>query len=120
MTLHNQQPFNIVRIQHQGSHIIGTRQLPIDCVDEDQSAMVSDNLGLQRVYRCDSMIRVRGPLQMELPHMIESIIGPPAQSDLFERVVVPPVEPHPRRRIFGADARFQEAEDSSLDRVEER
>src|SRR6267143_128168 len=100
MTLHDQKPFKIVRIQHQRSHIIDTRRLPIDCVDEDQSTMVSDGLRFQRVCRRDSLIRVRGPLRMELPQTIESIIGPPAQRDLLERVVVPPIEPYPRRRIL--------------------
>ena len=84
MTLHDQKPFKIVRIQHQRSHIIDTRRLPIDCVDEDQSTMVSDGLRFQRAFRRDSLIRVRGPLRMKLPHTIESIIGPPAQRDLLE------------------------------------
>src|SRR5256885_6362758 len=100
MTLHDQKPFKIVRIQHQRSHIIGTWQLPIDCVDENQSMMVSDDLRFQRIRRRDSLIRLRGHLRMELPHTIESIIGSPAQRDLLERVVVPPVEPHPRHRIL--------------------
>jgi hypothetical protein len=44
MTLHYQKPFKIVRIKHERSHIIDTRRLPIDCVDEDQSTMISDGV----------------------------------------------------------------------------
>ena len=100
MTLHDQTVLRNSPLQHQCSHIIDTRQLPIDCVDEDQSTMVSDDLRFQRVCRPDSLIRVQCPLRMELPDTIESIIRPPAQCDLLQRVVVPLIKPHSRRRIL--------------------
>ena len=98
MALHDQQAFDIVRPQHQCSHVILTRRLPIDGIDEDQSTMVSNGLRIQRVYRCDSLIRIRGSLRMELTCTIKSIIRPPSQCDLLERVVLPLIESHPRRR----------------------
>src|SRR6185295_18745583 len=100
MTLYNQKPFKIVRIKHERSHIIDTRRLPIDCVDEDQSTMISDGVRFQRVCRPDSLIRVQSSWRMKVPGTIESIIGPPVQRDLLEQVVVPLTEPHARRRIL--------------------
>ena len=82
--------------------------------------MISDGVRFQRVCRPDSLIRVQSSQRMKLPGTIESIIGPPVQRDLLERVVVPLIEASPQASDTGAGAHFLVAKDSDLGLVEER
>jgi len=96
VALYNEESFNIPRFEHKGAEVVGSRQLPIDGIDEYEASMVSDRLRRQKVRRKKPHIRRVSAIEMKSTLSVKPIVGSNLSGDVLYLFIIPPIEPDTR------------------------